>query len=179
MNQSSHGRPNPSFLSSGSQNSKRFRPPGGIPPYIWMTAGGTTALFGYCYFAFLDEAPLTKRKRWIATSPQWERQLGDQEYKQLLKTFRKDILPPNHRAAITVQRVGSRITQAARDFSTDHNLQATLSKSPYTYTVVRSDMANAFVLPGNHIFVMTGLFQYVRDEDELAAVLSHEIAVSP
>jgi predicted Zn-dependent protease len=40
-------------------------------------------------------------------------------------------------------------------------------------------MANAFVLPGNHIFVMTGLFQYVRDEDELAAVLSHEIAVSP
>lgn len=173
----SHRRPNPSFLSSGgSQNSNRFRPPGRLPPYIWATIGGTTALFGYCYFSFLDEAPLTKRKRWIATSPLWERQLGDQEYTHLLKTFRKDILPPNHRASVTVHRVGSRITQAAHEFSRDHNLRATLSRSPYTYTVVRSDMANAFVLPGNHIFVMTGLFNYVHDEDELAAVLSHEIA---
>ena len=200
MNQSSHHRPTPSFLSSGSQNSKGFRRPpgGGLPPYLWATVGGTTALFGYCYFSFLDEAPLTKRKRWIATSPLWERQLGDQEYKQLLKTFRKDILPPNHRASVTVHRVGSRITQAALDFSRDHNLgvQASTSSSSsssqsssqsqpqsqsqsqpqYTYTVVRSDMANAFVLPGNHIFVMTGLFQYVHDEDELAAVLGHEIA---
>jgi predicted Zn-dependent protease len=171
MNQSSHNRrPIP------------FRPPGGgLPPYIWVTVGGTTALFGYCYYAYLDEAPLTKRKRWIATSPTWERQLGDQEYKQLLKAFRKDILPPNHRASVTVHRVGSRITQAAHNFSVNHNLQATTPssfKSPaaYTYTVVRSDQANAFVLPGNHIFVMTGLFQYVHDEDELAAVLGHEIS---
>ena len=37
-------------------------------------------------------------------------------------------------------------------------------------------MANAFVLPNNHIFVMTGLFRYVRDEDDLAAVLGHEMA---
>eukprot|EP00733_Pompholyxophrys_punicea_P000153 Pompholyxophrys_punicea_v1_NODE_25_length_5265_cov_107.938388.p3 type:complete len:260 gc:universal NODE_25_length_5265_cov_107.938388:2133-2912(+) len=48
---------------------------------------------------------------------------------------------------------------------------------PYTYTVIRSDhIANAFVLPGNHVFVYTGLFRYVRDEDDLAAVLGHEIA---
>jgi predicted Zn-dependent protease len=37
-------------------------------------------------------------------------------------------------------------------------------------------MANAFVLPNNHVFVLTGLFQCVRDEDELAAVLGHEMA---
>ncbi len=48
--------------------------------------------------------------------------------------------------------------------------------SPYTYTVIRSDQANAFVLPNNHVFVLTGLFQFVRSEDELAAVLGHEIA---
>ena len=38
----------------------------------------------------------------------------------------------------------------------------------YTYTVIRSPEANAFVLPGNHVFVLTGLFGYVRDEDDLA-----------
>lgn len=37
-------------------------------------------------------------------------------------------------------------------------------------------MANAFVLPNNHVFVLTGLFKVVKDEDELAAVLGHEMA---
>lgn len=47
--------------------------------------------------------------------------------------------------------------------------------SPYTYTVVRSQEANACVLPGNHIFVFTGILRYVKNEDELAAVLGHEM----
>jgi hypothetical protein len=45
-----------------------------------------------------------------------------------------------------------------------------------TLNLMRSETANAFVLPNNHIFVMTGLFQFARDEDELAAVLGHEMA---
>jgi metalloendopeptidase OMA1, mitochondrial len=159
----------------------------GIPPYIFVGVGATSLVCASCYYAFLDEAPLTKRKRWIATSPEWERQLGDQEYQHLLKSFRKQqgggnnnnniMLPPNHRACITVQRVGSRIAQAALVLAKKYNLQHyAASDIPYTYTVVRSDMANAFVLPGNHVFVMTGLFRYVRNEDELAAVLGHEVA---
>lgn len=32
------------------------------------------------------------------------------------------------------------------------------------------------MVPGNHVFVTTGLFQYVKDEDDLAAVLGHECA---
>jgi len=37
-------------------------------------------------------------------------------------------------------------------------------------------MANAFVLPGNHVFLFTGLFKYLKSEDDLAAVLGHEVA---
>ena len=104
-------------------------------------------------------------------SPAWERSLGDQEYKNLLQKYRRDILPASHRACITVQRVGSRIASAADKFAKEQVSPESVSKSKYTFTVVRSDMANAFVLPNNHVFVMTGLFQFVRDEDELAAVL--------
>ena len=174
---------------SSSNFLRRARPPhnnNNIPPYIWISVGGTTVLIGYCYYAFLDEVPLTKRKRWIATSPAWERQLGDQEYRNLLQTFRRDILPPSHRATVTVHRVGARIAAASQQFAQQHHLvpaaaaAATVNdrnnNKPYTYTVVRSDMANAFVLPGNHVFVMTGLFRFIRDEDDLAAVLSHETA---
>ena len=107
-----------------------------------------------------------------------ERQLGDEEYQRLVKHYQKDILPPTHRATQTVNRVGSRIALAANQFAQDNlrNPRDVLGGSPYTYTVVRSDMANAFVLPNNHVFVLTGLFECVRDEDELAAVLGHEMA---
>lgn len=173
-------RGRPGFGGAGGRGAGRGggrpRPPYGIPPYIWMTAGGSTLLVAWCYYEFLDEVPLTRRQRWIATSTRWEQQLGDDEYKKLLQTFRGQILPSNHRAAQTVQRVGSRIATASQDFAQQYHLPPASVNKPYTYTVVRSDQANAFVLPGNHVFVLTGLFRYVHDEDDLAAVLGHEVA---
>jgi len=131
------------------------RPPraGRLPPYLMVTAGGTTLLFGYCYYRFLDVVPFTNRKRWIATSPEWESHLGHAEYRKLLAQFRSDVLPPSHRATMTVERVGARIAAASSQFAQQNGLPH--ASNPFTYTVVRSDMANAFVLPGNHIFVMT------------------------
>lgn len=35
---------------------------------------------------------------------------------------------------------------------------------------------NAFATPGGHIYVFTGLLQYLKDEDHLAGVIAHEIA---
>ena len=78
-------------------------------------------------------------------------------------------------ASKTVRRVGTRIAAASKEFAKRHP-QTSLSPAPYTYTVVQSDQANAFVLPNNHVFVLTGLFKYVKDEDELAAVMGHETA---
>ncbi len=138
---------------------------------------------GITYSAYLDVVPITGRKRWIVTSPNWERQMGDQEYHHLMKQFRQDILPSTHRASVTVQRVGQRIATASISFAQQHNFVTDSSiavtnnmMTPYTFTVVRSDMANAFVLPGNHVFVFTGLFRYVQNEDELAIILGHEMA---
>lgn len=169
--------------SSLSSNRFRFSPPpphsySRIPAYLWIPAVGLFGSSVYTYYAFQEEVPLTKRKRWICTSPQMEWQLGEQQYQQMIqKQFkREDILPPSHRASITVQRVGKRLVAASNKFMKEHGLEHVVSKSPYTYTVVRSDMANAFVLPNNHVFVLTGLFRYVQDEDELAAVLGHELA---
>lgn len=110
--------------------------------------------------------------------------MGHEQYKALLKEYDQDILPKNHRASVTVQRVGSRIAAAAVKCSREwesiqqqkSNIPLPTVSSPYTYTVIRSPDANAFVLPGNHVFVLTGLFKYAHDEDELASVLGHEMA---
>jgi metalloendopeptidase OMA1, mitochondrial len=107
--------------------------------------------------------------------------MGDQEYQQLVQLYKSDILPPTHRASVTVHRVGQRIADASivfaeqYNFATNEAVKRNIYK-PYTFTVIRSEMANAFVLPGNHVFVMTGLFRYIHNEDDLAIILGHEMA---
>lgn len=152
---------------------KSSPPPPKIPPWMMALGVASTSLGIFTYYYFQDEVPYTKRKRLLATSPQWEREQGDMAYQQLLQVYKGNILPPEHRATKTVHRVGSRIANAAKKFATENKQYF---GSTVTYTVVRSDQANAFVLPNNHVFVLTGLFKYVKDEDELAAVLGHEMA---
>lgn len=44
-----------------------------------------------------------------------------------------------------------------------------------TFTLVNSDVANAFAVPGCYIYITRGLLGIVNSEDELAAVLAHEL----
>jgi predicted Zn-dependent protease len=46
----------------------------------------------------------------------------------------------------------------------------------YHFMALDSDEVNAFATPGGHVLVTRGLLRSVRSEDELAAVLAHEIA---
>lgn len=60
------------------------------------------------------------------------------------------------------------------------NTVAMGSPRPYTYggyhfAVLDTDEINAFACPGGTIFVTRGMLKVVRTEDELAAVLSHEV----
>lgn len=46
----------------------------------------------------------------------------------------------------------------------------------WDYRVFVDDSPNAFVLPGGRVGVNTGLFKILQNDDQLAAVLGHEIA---
>lgn len=104
---------------------------------------GSTGL----YFAYVDYAPLTDRRRWIATNPKFEKELGDQNYLQLLRQFRGKVLPRHHPATRAIEGIGSRIFVAAGQFAMENKLHFFDTKN-VTFTVVDSDQANAFVLPG-------------------------------
>lgn len=63
-----------------------------------------------------------------------------------------------------VRTVGSRIVQAAG-----------LGGQPWEYAVFVDDTPNAFALPGGKIGVNTGLLSVVDNDDQLAAVIGHEV----
>lgn len=45
----------------------------------------------------------------------------------------------------------------------------------YSFIVLESERANAFALPGGYVYLNTGLIEKVDSDDEIAAVLAHEI----
>ena len=46
---------------------------------------------------------------------------------------------------------------------------------PYKFTVLDSDEVNAFALPGGHIYIFRGLLDMVLNDDQVAAIIAHEI----
>lgn len=67
-------------------------------------------------------------------------------------------------ANVRVHEVGSRIVKAA-GLDTQH----------WEYVVFQNNDANAFVLPGGRMGVNTGLLAIVKNDDQLAAVIGHEV----
>ena len=64
-----------------------------------------------------------------------------------------------------VSSVGQRLVQAAG-----------AGNQAWEYRVFVNEQPNAFVLPGGKVGVNTGLFKVVQNDDQLAAVIGHEIA---
>ncbi|MCI0400909.1 MAG: M48 family metalloprotease [Gammaproteobacteria bacterium] len=55
-------------------------------------------------------------------------------------------------------------------------LQTERPELPWRFGVLETDDVNAFAVPGGYVFITKGLFLRLRDEGELAGVLSHEIS---
>ena len=117
-------------------------------------------------FIGCSKAPITGRNQMIIVSPQQELSLGFESAKQVLA---KEKLSTDPQKNAMVKRIGQRIAKTTE----------ALHKVNYQWEffVIDNDKeGNAFCLPGGKVFVYTGLFKYASNDDELAAVMGHEIA---
>ena len=89
-----------------------------------------------------------------------EREVGAQQHPQLLAAFGGAHDAPE---AAYVRRIGERVAAAAD------------LEGQCTFTLVNSDVVNAFAVPGCYIYVTRGMMAIVNSEGELAAVLGHEL----
>ncbi|MBH0200765.1 MAG: M48 family metallopeptidase [Nitrospira sp.] len=92
---------------------------------------------------------------------EWERKLGESAYRDFL--VHQDVM----KEGPSVEAVNEMI----------HRLTGQISENPYTFevTVVKSDVVNAFALPGGYIVVFTGLMKKAENGEEVAGVLAHEL----
>jgi Zn-dependent protease with chaperone function len=92
---------------------------------------------------------------------EWEQKLGESAYRDFL----------SHQE---VMKEGPAVTALGE---MTQRLIEQIPNNPYKFdvTVVKSDVINAFALPGGYVVVFTGLMKKAESGEEVAGVLSHEL----
>lgn len=109
------------------------------------------------------ETPVTGRQQFIIISDEQAATMGDSAYRSILAS--SDVEPKSSPDVKRVEEMGQRI--------------AAVSHAPYLdweFNVIEDPNPNAFALPGGKVAVYTGLFEVAETDDQLAAVMGHEIA---
>lgn len=114
------------------------------------------------WLAACETAPITGRSQLILVGDAEVQALGLQAYQEM-----KQQQPLSNDRALNsrVQRVGQDI--------------ARISPKPdweWEFNLFDNDSPNAFALPGGKVGVNTGLFKAAKNDDQLAAVIGHEVA---
>jgi predicted Zn-dependent protease len=114
----------------------------------------------------------------LGLTPQEELDLGRKAYRQILSQYEGRILPADELEVQRSRQVAGRIVKAAgiEPLQREINLHLQGYRFDWEVNVLQDNQVNAFCLPGGKIAVYTGLFRVVQNDDQLATVLSHEIA---
>lgn len=117
-----------------------------------------------CFWAGCTTIPETGRSQFLLVSAEQETAMGLSAFSQIKE---EEPISTNKMAIDQVNRVGRRIAAS---------VGRELPLADWEFVVFESEQLNAFALPGGKVGVYTGLLNLVESDDELAAVIGHEIA---
>ncbi len=108
------------------------------------------------------KAAYTGRNQLLLISEGQETQLGLQAAQDVIK---KEKISTDQLQTERVKRIGRRIAAAADK-----------PEYKWEFHLIEKNDVNAFCLPGGKVFVYTGILELATSNDELAAIMGHEIA---
>lgn len=117
--------------------------------------------------------PLTGRRQLNLVS---EQEILASSLVQYRAFMRKAPISRNAQNTRRVVNVGQRIAQATMQYLQLNGLTDRAKSLAWEFNLVESNQINAFCMPGGKIVVYTGLLKIVGSDEELAAVMAHEVA---
>jgi metalloendopeptidase OMA1, mitochondrial len=119
------------------------------------------------------------RAQTLALTPQQELELGRQAYQEVLSNPRQygRVVPADRPECQRVRGVAERIIHAAEiePLQREINLRKGY-RFEWEVNVLDKQQVNAFCLPGGKMVVFEGILRVAQNDDQLATVISHEIA---
>jgi len=115
------------------------------------------------------------RQQALALSDRQELEIGREAYAELLSGAR---VLKDGPLVERVERVSGKVARTVEIEPLAREINLRIANYPFEweYSVIVSGHINAFCLPGGKIGVLTGLLELVENDDQLAAVISHEVA---
>jgi len=117
------------------------------------------------YYMKTDENPVTGEKQKVSLTVKEEIALGLQSAPEMIAEFGGEYRDKKLQAY--VDRVGNKLVQSTEAGSSPYRFEFHLLADENT--------VNAFALPGGQIFITYALLKRLKNEDQLAGVLGHEI----
>lgn len=119
----------------------------------------------FSYFAKSDFNEITGENQRVSLTPQQEIALGYQSVPQMIQEYGGEYR--NDEVQNAIDRIGFHLVRDSVAADTPWKFE---------FTVLQSDILNAFALPGGPIFITTQMIQTLDgDETAIAGVLAHEI----
>lgn len=142
---------------------------------------------GYAAWSWFGSAkidPYTGEKAHYGATAEEEIQLGAQAYQQVRSDAETQgaLLPANAQVSQQIREIASRLVSKVPQVTADlaaMNQQQTptdYQRFQWDVSVIQSEDANAFVLPGGKMAVYTGLSPIAENQDAMAVVMGHEVA---
>ena len=133
---------------------------------VKLLIGAAMVLFAVVkYYSNTEVNPYTGKKQHISISPKQEVAIGLSSAPSMAQQHGG--LYPDQKYQDLVDKVGKKLV--------DHSI-AKQSGYPFEFHLLRDDRTiNAFALPGGQVFITFALFSKLKNEDQLAGVLGHEI----
>lgn len=125
---------------------------------------GLIFLGGFCYLlGHVETTPYFERKRIMLISEEKEH-----EYKDLTNEPEK-YLPDDDEHVVLLRQIGKRLLDSVAEEE---------QKKPWTFNLTTDPTKFALSQPGKNIIVHKKLFEIFDSEEEIAAILAHELSHS-
>ncbi|MCB9844619.1 MAG: M48 family metalloprotease [Phycisphaeraceae bacterium] len=112
--------------------------------------------------------PATGKTSFTLQSWEWERSIALEAGPQFTDEFGG--ATPDSTAQAYVHEIGENLTRVALE-----QAYAEVPELPWDYTLLDSEVLNAFALPGGKVYISRGLAVKLENEAQLAGVLGHEV----
>jgi predicted Zn-dependent protease len=125
-----------------------------MPIFLRLLAG---------FFAILCLLPEAAWPYASSREERWETRIGQQRYMEYMQ--RGEIVSQRSSLYRTLDQIGDTIAVVA-----DRHYFV-----PFHFVLLNDQTPNAFSIPGGNVYVTTGLLSFLRNRDELAGVICHEV----
>ncbi|XP_076659030.1 metalloendopeptidase OMA1, mitochondrial-like [Halictus rubicundus] len=119
------------------------------------------------YLTHLEKDPIEKRRRFIIFNKDEQAVLGHTIFTALLEKYKNDLIPASDPMYARLKRVINNIGRSNKKI---------FEHTEWTVNVVNVPLPNAMVFSGGNVFVFSGIFDVIQNDDQLTFILAHEMS---